>query len=378
MKLFKIKEKEYYYNLADIDKTGATYKIIIGKRSNGKTHAVMERIIREYFKSGLPSVYLRRYDTDIKSVAMKNIISTDLCKLIEKLSHKKYNTVVYKAKKLYLAKYDKLKDKIITSPNVLLYAYALNTWEHEKGGDIGDIFCLCFDEFLTRQAYLTDEFILFANVISSVKRDRKIEVYMLGNTVNKFCPYWSEMGLYDIENQKQGTICIYTYNSKSLTVAVEYCSDSENTKSTDYYFAFDNPALDMIKKGTWEESNYRHLKERYTKEDIYYTFYIKFSGHYIKGTVFKREKSLFIFYNSETKKPDITENDIFYTDEPIKSLYHSNSFGIWNSKKQHLVYNLMKQHRDYYSNNTVGEIVNNFIKEGEKNAIWKVWDFRKK
>lgn len=369
MKLFKIKEREFYYNISDIDKTNATYKIIIGKRSNGKTHAVMEKIIREYFKTGKSSVYLRRYDTDIKSVAMKNIISADLCKLIEKLSHKKYNTVTYKAKRLYLAKYDKLKDVTTTSPNVLLYAYALNTWEHEKGGDIGEVFCLCFDEFLSRQKYLDDEFLLFANVVSSVKRDRKIEIYMMGNTVNKFCPYWDEMGLYNIEKQKQGTICVYTYNTEKLTVAVEYCTDSENTKSTDYYFAFDNPALDMIKTGTWEESNYRHLKDRYTKDDIYYIFYLKFRGHYIKGTVFKREKNLFIFFNPELQKPKITDNTIFYTDEPVKSLYHSNSFSTWNSKKQHLIFNLLKQNRDYYSSNTIGEIVSNFIKEGEKNVI---------
>lgn len=369
MRLFKIKDKEFYYNLRDIDKTGATYKLIIGKRSNGKTFAVMQKIIKEYFKKGLPSVYLRRYDTDIKSVAMKNIIAPELCKLIEKLSNKRYNTVTYKAKKLYLARYDKLKDKVITSSKVLLYCYALNTWEHEKGGDIGEIYCICFDEFLTRQNYLNDEFILFSNVVSSVKRDREIQIYMLGNSVNKYSPYWDEMGLYDIENQKQGTICIYTYNDEKLTVAVEYCTDSENTKKTDYYFAFDNPALDMIKKGTWEESNYRHLKERYTKDDIYYIFYVKFSGHYIKGTVFKRDKNLFLYFYAVTDIPKIDEKTIFYSDEPIKSLYHSNSFSNWNCKKQHLIYNLIMQNRDYYSTNTVGEIINNFIKEGDKNVI---------
>lgn len=365
MKLFKIKDREFYYNLSDIEKTNATYKIIIGKRSNGKTHAVMEKIIREYFKTGKPSVYLRRYDTDIKAVAMSSLISPDLHDLIEKLSHKKYNTVVYKAKKLCLAKYDKLKDKTVTSPKVLIYAYALNTWEHEKGGDVGGIYCLCFDEFLTRGSYLTDEFIQFSNVISSVKRDREIQIYMLGNTVNKYCPYWEEMGLYNVENQKQGTICIYTYNDEKLTVAVEYCTDSENTKSTDYYFAFDNPQLDMIKSGTWEESNYRHLKERYTKDDIYMTFYVKFKGHYIKGTIFKRQCNLFIYFYAETQKPEITEDTILYTDEPVKSLYHSNSFDRFNTRKQQLIFKLLKQSRDYYSTNTVGEIVRNFKEEAK-------------
>ena len=363
MKIFKIKEKEFYYNLADIDATNATYKIIIGKRSNGKTFAILEKVIRKYFELGTPSVMLRRYDADLKSVTFRAMFNDKLCNLIKKLSHNRYDTVIFKSNKFFLAKKDITKDKIITSPKILLYAVSLNTWERSKGGDVGDVFCLCFDEFLTRGQYLQDEFLLFANVVSSFKRDRKIEIYMLGNTVNKYSPYWEEMGLYNIEKQKQGTIAIYTYNTEKLTVAVEYCLNSENTKETDYYFAFNNPALDMITSGVWEEARYKHLKDRFTSDDIYFIFYIKFTGHYIKGTVFKRDCNIFLFFNAESITPTITATTIFYTDEPIKSMYHSNSFNMWNSKKQHLIYNLLKQHRDYYSSNTVGEIVNNFMKE---------------
>lgn len=365
MKLFKQKEKEFYYNISDLDKTNAVYKIAIGKRSNGKTYAVIKKIIKEYFKTGKPSAYIRRFDSDLKSVSMSNLIAPELQEYIKKLSRGKYDSVIYKARKIYLGKSDAKTRKITTSGNVLIYCYALSTWEHEKGGDPGELYCIFFDEFLTRGAYLKDEFILFSNLISTLKRDRTVNIYMMGNTVNQYSPYWDEMGIYNIEKQKKGTIYIYTYNDPKLTVAVEYCADSLNTKETDYYFAFDNPQLDMITNGDWEQGRYKHLKERYTKEDIYFTFHVIWKGHILKGNVYKRNKQLFIYYMHETNQNfSPSDKDIIYTDRPCKSLLHCNSFREYNTKKQKLIYNLMKAGRDYYTDNTTGENVRNFMLNG--------------
>ena len=52
---------------------------------------------------------------------------------------------------------------------------------------------------MTRDIYLKDEFAIFANIISSLVRDREIKcIYMLANTVNKYCPYFEDMGLYHV------------------------------------------------------------------------------------------------------------------------------------------------------------------------------------
>ena len=38
--------------------------------------------------------------------------------------------------------------------------------------------------------------LFFMNVLSTIIRDREnIKIFMLGNTVNKYCPYFDEMGL---------------------------------------------------------------------------------------------------------------------------------------------------------------------------------------
>jgi hypothetical protein len=76
---------------------------------------------------------------------------------------------------------------------------------------------------------------------------------MLANTVNRYCPYFKEMGLKDVEQMPQGEIYVYTYGNKDLTVAVEYCDPVLATnKVASKFFAFDNPQLEMITTGAWE------------------------------------------------------------------------------------------------------------------------------
>jgi len=78
---------------------------------------------------------------------------------------------------------------------------------------------------MTRSGYLGDEFVKFCNLLSSLIRDRKgAVIYMLANSVNKYCPYFQEMGLQDVDKMEQGEIRVYTYSGSDLTVAVEYCS----------------------------------------------------------------------------------------------------------------------------------------------------------
>ena len=58
---------------------------------------------------------------------------------------------------------------------------------------------ILFDEFITRSMYLPDEFVIFTNVLSTIIRDRNnVKIFMCGNTVNKYCPYYKEMGLNNV------------------------------------------------------------------------------------------------------------------------------------------------------------------------------------
>ena len=55
-----------FYSLQAIEKLSAIYNVIIGKRSNGKTYACLEKIIRTYASTGKQGAYLRRYREDFR------------------------------------------------------------------------------------------------------------------------------------------------------------------------------------------------------------------------------------------------------------------------------------------------------------------------
>ena len=120
--------------------------------------------------------------------------------------------------------------------------------EHDKSTSYPDITIIVYDEAISRDGYITDEFVLFCNVLSTIIRQRDdVVIYMLGNTVNKYCPYFVEMGLTDVKNMKEGDLQVYSYGDSRLKVAVQFTdSISKKGKASDVYFAFNNPKLQMI------------------------------------------------------------------------------------------------------------------------------------
>ena len=146
-----------------------------------------------------------------------------------------------------------------------LFWFALNDMEHDKSITYTNLTMIIFDEFLTRRGYVgsdSDEFVLLMNVISTlVRHNNNIDVWLLGNTVNKDSIYFKEMGLKHVKDMKQGDIDIYEYGDSGLKVAVEYCdAPNKDGKPSDIYFAFDNAQsrLAMITGGAWEMNVYPH------------------------------------------------------------------------------------------------------------------------
>ncbi|MCS5736698.1 phage DNA encapsidation protein, partial [Herbiconiux daphne] len=57
--------KQTYYTPANIDKKNATYNIIFGERSNGKTYALLKKGIINFIKNKKHMAYVRRWKEDI-------------------------------------------------------------------------------------------------------------------------------------------------------------------------------------------------------------------------------------------------------------------------------------------------------------------------
>lgn len=261
--------KQKFYSLKTILSKDAQYNIIFGERSNGKTYSVLKYGLEKFCKTGEQTGIVRRWSEDFKgkrgATMYQSLVNNHE---IEKLTDGKWTDVYYYSGRWYLCKYNE-KDERTVLEKPIAYGFALGSMEHDKSTSYPEITTILFDEFLTRTMYLPDEFVLFMNVLSTIIRHRKnVKIFMLGNTVNKYCPYFNEMGLRHIKDMNVGDIDIYTYGDSDLKVAVEYCKPNKQGKESDTYFAFDNPKLNMITGGAWEVNIYPHCPIKYAPKDL--------------------------------------------------------------------------------------------------------------
>ena len=180
-----------YYSLKKILSENADYNIIIGERSNGKTYATLELILTDYVNNGVCGAYIRRWKDDIQGKRAETVFNSLVDNnTVSKLTGGNYDTIIFSRGGWHLAKYDTESRRMKADKDPFCYAFALSDVEHDKSTSYPKVKNIVFDEFLTRRYYLPDEFVIFMNVLSTIIRDREnIKIFMLGNTVNKFCPY---------------------------------------------------------------------------------------------------------------------------------------------------------------------------------------------
>jgi hypothetical protein len=367
--------KEIYYSLKNILSKNADYNMVIGERSNGKTYSTLELIVKRHYESGYTEQggIIRRWKEDILPRRM-NMLFKSLVKdgKILELTEGEYSDVVYISGRFYLSNFDEKTQKHVPNPNPLAYCFALSDMEHDKSTSYPDITTIMFDEFLTRRYYLPDEFILFINVLSTIIRQRgNVKIFMLGNTVNKFCPYFQEMGLTHVANMKQGTIDIYEFGAKNqLKIAVEYANSTSTEKDSNKYFCFDNSeAVQMIIGGKWELAIYPHLNVKYKNSDIQFTYFIEFSGNILQCEIVEKDNENFTYIHEKTTPIKDLENDLIF------SLQHNEKHNYKRrllatdtklTKKIAMYYALEKV---FFQNNEIGEIVRNYIQQSTQSQF---------
>lgn len=353
-----------YYSPSKINKKNATYNVIFGERSNGKTYALLLQSIKEYIKSGSQMAYVRRWKEDITGRRAQRLFEgINANDEVRKLTKGEFEGVHYHAGKWFLCSYDDNGKAIYNDKDIIAFAFALSDGEHDKSTSFPYIRSIVFDEFLTNRTYLVDEFVHFMNTVSTIVRKREdVKIYMLGNTVNKYCPYFVEMGLDNVQKMDQGTIDVYHYGASSLTVAVEYCSSTSENKPSNKYFAFNNPKLEMITGGAWELNIYPHLPYKYLPKHILLTYFIEFSDNIFQCEIIQIEDVIFTYIHAKTtpiKNP--LENLIYTLDFKAEMNYNRNVYKPVNRIQEKILW-FFKNNRVFYQDNNIGDAINNYLK----------------
>lgn len=357
-----MEKKIKYYSLKKIKEVKSQYCMIIGERSNGKTYAVLDEILQNYFKDGKQGAIVRRWQDDFKGKRAPAMFAPHVQDgLISKYSNGRWDRIDYRSGCWYPARYDDQTDTIVRADEPFCYAFALSSMEHDKSTSYPKITTICFDEFLTRGYYLVDEFVLFMNVVSTIVRQRTdVTVYMLGNTVSWTAPYFTEMGIKHIRDMKQGTIDIYEYGESGLKVAVEYCKSIADSKKSNIYFAFDNPRLKMITSGVWELDIYPHLPKKYQHKDVRGMFFICFEEDTLQGDIVQIGRDAFIYIHRKTTPIKDYDNDMIYSMMNDYRINHYQSLIRSRDRRSQAIAFLIKNGKVYYQDNEVGEIVRNY------------------
>ena len=358
-----------YWDINPILSLHAKYNVIFGERSNGKTYGTLNHGLENYFSGKGKLAIIRRWEEDFRGKQASTMFDALIAnKVIWKLSKGRWNGVVYQSHRWYMCKRDLDNPKNVEMESEpFAYAFALSSEEHYKSSSYPEITTIVFDEFLTRGVYLPDEFIKFTSILSTIIRLRtNVTIFMLGNTINKYSPYFAEMGLTNIKKMQRGKIDLYTYGDSGLSVAVEYSDFPTKQKKSNVYFAFSNPKLEMVKTGAWELDIYPHLPCKYKPQDVIYKYYIEFDHELLQCEIINvvddnKNELLFTYIHRKTTEIKEDGYSLVYSDtsSPLPNHRKKITKPITDLEK-HIV-SFFTKDKVFYQDNEIGEIVRNYL-----------------
>ena len=358
--------------------TGADYMVSYGERSNGKTTGCEAVMLEDYIDSGYINqcCIIRRWEEDFKNnngQQMWEVFNNGWIDrygkhhTIKEYTNGRYNLIRYWARKWYLVRMGEDGKIEEQDDKPFCYGFGITSEEHYKSTSYPNINWALFDEFITRDYYVPNEFVKFQNLLSTIIRKRdNVKIFMCGNTINQYCPYFKEMGLTGIGKQKQGTIDVYSYGDTELKVAVEYSTiDKTNKKAiaSNKYFAFNNPKLKMITNGNWEMDIYPHLPCDYDVSEVKYIFYILFEEQLLQCEIIssRKIKSIFVFIHRKTTPIKEDNKNLVFQQENDVRMNYRRKLNVCFDDIGKKIWSLFVKEQVFYQDNEVGEVIRNYL-----------------
>lgn len=257
--VIKSVKKGDFYTLDRMIHEDADYNLIIGERGNGKTYAMQKYAIERFLRYGEQSFLLRRWVEDVKQSNVQNFLDGNLISQLSDMSNGRFTTVLYRNNWFFMAKYDEKGKPIIDDNNRFMFVWNINESERLKGQSFPNVTTIIFEEFisLSSMGYIPNEITYFLNIVSTIVRDRvNVKIWLLGNTVNPYNPYFEHFGIEGLD-LTQGEIWTKTDAKTGCKVAIEFCSQRRKgsaygTSEKYYAFGTNSGVTDMITTGKWQ------------------------------------------------------------------------------------------------------------------------------
>lgn len=369
IKLFQKKRKAYekatgkhMFDPFAVLAQNCKYNFVYGERSNGKTYGALFVAMLDYVTLGRPFAIVRRYHEDLvrrRAVRLFDPLIKD--NWVYLLTDGEWDGIYYNGGMWYLSRQlDGGKEEHSKAP--FAYAYELTAQEHDKSSGDLPYKNIVFDEAISRN-YLIDEFVLFMNTCSTIIRNKTdVIIWMCGNTINPYgCPYFREMGLKHAREMQPGAMEVYTYGQSQLQVCVCRTEPSGDKSSSAFYFAFDNPKLNMITGGDWEIDIYPHIPHKIRPADVRFNFFIKYEEELLHCKVIKQDNAEYIIVHPKTTELQQPDKELVFC---LKADPRRNWYQYINkpaNKKMTRIWQLFTLGKVFYSDNMTGEVMRNYL-----------------
>lgn len=353
--------------------------VLLSARYRGKTTNWILIGLLLFKHYGIQTGYIRQTDRMTTSTKTKDLMNVVLqFDYIPKIFGDKWNGVYLWQKHYYLCKRDaegKIEEKC--QEDFLMLLSIDKNIEYKSTLTKPKMDLLLFDEFISDK-YAPNEFIDLCQLIATVKRKRtSVKVICLSNMVTPYSQYLEEMGLRDtaikynqwkeeVKNEEEGYgRIVETILGLKIYFEVvggkKYKRDAAEVHANMAYFGFANKQLSAITGEDWEVRNYPHLprpEEEEERELITREVYIYAFGTYL-CMEFYTSNIMGAYVLIRPYPLRVPDDGIIFTDQiPTKQ---NEIYGTGTGTNFHKLWNLVGAHRDFYSSNEVGHMVESFL-----------------
>lgn len=327
--------------------------ILNGGRNTGKSYSVKVLMLREAFKAinknnicECKFIYLRRFHDDTKDIYSQTYFDDINISLI---TNGKYNSVIVYRHEIYLGNIDEngkqTRDvnigRVCSMTKVITY----------KSQVFANYKYIVFEEFVSDQ-YTVDEPNKLLNFMSTVFRDRKGVVYMIGNLVSRFNPYFREWELTGAMTQALDTIDSYRF--EDVNIKVWRCPDGVNLNKMAFGHA--KKAIDGVE---YESTVQPHLDIDREQAQLIYTLVLQHNEIMYLMELLSVDNNI-IWYVSPKTTP-IRKNTRVVTNKFTPDAITTNSF-IGLNENEARAFDLLRRNKVCFSDNLTGTEFKQIIK----------------
>lgn len=343
------------------------YIVDMSERNTGKSTNWMLVMLCIYKLYGSETCYIRELTDMIMPKHSMEIFKTILTNgYLEKLFDNKWNTILYRSRRYYLANTETGEE----DDKPFMLSLALNENELNKSSlQLPDTDLIFFDEFISSHNY-ANEFVHFLDTVKTVIRERDAPlIIMAANTLDMHSFWFKELEIYEaiqgmnIDEHKTivtagGTTVDVAFIGQTLETMSEH-RKAHNAK----FFGFSNPKLNAIRGGAWNIKMYPHPDRETDTETVLRNRYISHNGFLLNLEIVHNERHGYHVIVHEANK---TYDDSIIYNLDLQPLNRQYKFKWGTAKTDKLLYKLLQENKWFYANNFVGTLIEDYIRNIKK------------